>query len=206
MIIDKTLCDHKNFDKVINILINQCILVAKDNRYRLCELEVYYKNKDHPDDYVHCDDDQLDFEGFYFHKYKNGSYKAGTYKGMDITFGDRTNNTYYGILVRSIMNIQTNEFIEGPCKCVNEIIGQFGVETVKDFMLNKPKKLSISDKENELYIEKVNDLKKEDIYAGPRVGLSNKYPDYLSKNYRYAVFIKKIKKQKKFTRIEANDL
>ena len=35
----------------------------------------------------------------YFHKFKNGSYKEGTFKGMDISLGNSDKNIYFGILI-----------------------------------------------------------------------------------------------------------
>ena len=35
------------------------------------------------------------------------SFKAGTYKGMDLTFGNREKAVYGGILIRAIMNVET---------------------------------------------------------------------------------------------------
>ena len=190
------LIHHDNFTKIADVLLNKNVLAVKNKQFRLCEIEFYYRNKSHNDEYVHCDDDQLDFGGFYFHKYKTGSYKSGTYKGLDITFGDRKSETYFGILIRSMMDLETKEFTEGPCKCVNKILEQFGFETVADFMKDKPAKLTIGDKTHEFYLKEKSDLIEENMLQGPRAGLSQKYPDYLMKFYRYAIFANKIKKQK----------
>lgn len=194
MSITKDLCNLAKFNEISNILLNKSVLCVGERKFRICEIEMYYRDKDHDDQYVHGDNDQLDFGIFYFHKYKNGSYKSGTYKGMDITLGN--NGTYFGILIRSIMDVKTHELIEGPCKSVNAMLAEFKCHDVKEFMSNKPKKLSIFDKKYGLYIEQTNDLKSEEIMCGPRVGLSAKYPDFLNKDYRYAIFSNKIKKQK----------
>lgn len=201
MLIKKELATHENFNEISNILLNKSILIVKDKKFRLCEIEFYYCDNDHKDDYTHCSDDQLDFGIFYFHKYKNGTYKSGTYKGLDLTFGNREKNTYFGILIRSIMDLDSNEFTEGPCKCVNKILEQFNFTTVNEFMNNKPSKLNIYDEKYEIYLSEC-DLKDQDIFVGPRVGLSDKYPEYLNKNYRYAILTKSIKKQKKFEKIK----
>jgi len=37
---------------------------------------------------------------WYFHRYGSKGYKSGTYKGLDITFGQ--DSMYGGILIRSI--------------------------------------------------------------------------------------------------------
>lgn len=193
--------EHTKFNEIANTLLNKTVLVVKDKTYRLCEIEFYYKGKDHDDTYTHTINDQSEFGKFYFHKYKNGSYKSGTYKGVDLTFGDRETMLYCGVLIRSMMDVNTKEFIEGPCKCVNKILELFGFNDVKSFMDGKQSPLSIYNKEQQLYIMDSN-LDKNDVFVGPRVGLSDKYPEWKMKDYRYATNIKLIKKQKKFVAVK----
>lgn len=195
------LCNAAHFTTISNILLNKSSLVVKNERFRLCEIEFYLKNDDHNDLYVHSIPDQKTFEGFYFHQFKNGSYKSGTYKGLDMTFGNV--NSYFGILIRSMMNVNTGEFIEGPCRCVNKILELFGVDDVKAFMTNGKfnTQLKLYTVENGLYLAE-QEHKSEAVFHGIRVGLSDKYPEFLNKNYRHAIFVKKIKKQKKFTEIK----
>jgi 3-methyladenine DNA glycosylase Mpg len=181
---------EKKFKEYAEKLLNNTILEVKNKKYRICEIEMYYCNDDHPDKYTHCDDWQMKFNKFYPHRFKNKVYKAGTYKCMDIAYGDEKTKTYFGILIRSIENIETNEFFTGPCISVNEILSNYSMKEFKEFM----EKYDI-DKEFTLKTKK---LDHEDIYTGPRVGLGDKYPEYKEKNYRYAIKTKKIKKQKKF--------
>lgn len=188
---------HTAFNEIANHILNKTKLVAGDNSYRICEIEFYYFGEEHQDSYTHCSNEQESKCKFYFHRYKNGTYKAGTYKCLDITMGEK--NIYFGILIRSIMNIETKEFIEGPCRSLTEILKQFGCKEVKEFCDEKDLPLKIYDKKNNLYLEDLeeNNLHKEQIYHGPRIGLSNKYPDWQNKHYRYAILIKNIKKQRK---------
>lgn len=189
--------NHTKFNDVADILLNHTILCTKDQKFRLCEIEFYYRSDDHDDKYVHSKKDQMKFGRFYFHQYGNGVYKSGTYKGVDLTFGSKKRNVYYGVLVRSICNIETGEFIEGPCRSVNKILEINKAHDVKEFVKDKKVPLKLYDNKD-LYIEHV-DLDKEQIYIGPRVGLSDKYPEFKDMKYRYAIMIKKIRKQKKFT-------
>lgn len=46
---------------------------------------------------------------------------------MDITFGDKETKTYFGILIRSMQNIDTNKFFTGYCICVNELLKYYNV-------------------------------------------------------------------------------
>lgn len=192
--IKKDLIDELKFDTIAEKLLNSYELVIGGEVYRICELEIYCRNEKHNDEYVHCNKDQSLYEKFYFHKYANGSYKGGTYKGMDITFGD--NKTFFGILIRSIYNERTGEFIEGPCRTVNKIleINEYDKNNLKEFVGENI--LSIYD-DKRIFLKYNDDLNFKNIYSGPRIGLSDKYPNFKLKNYRYVIYKKKIKKDKK---------
>lgn len=200
MKVTKDISTHTNFLTISDILMNKSVLVVKNKMFRLCEIEFYYRNNEHNDEYVHGMPEQKKFEGFYFHK-KGQSYKSGTFKGLDITFGN--DDTYFGVLIRSMLEIDTDNFIEGPCKCVNRILELYGVDNVKNFMINNnfTEQLGIYDVDNGIYLKEEDTLVPESVYGGMRVGLSNKYPDYLMRNYRHAIFIKRIRKQKKFVKL-----
>jgi hypothetical protein len=51
----------------------------------------------------------------------NMSFKGGSYKGMDLTFGKK-GVVHGGILIRSIMDMQSKEYIEGPCNTLDRIL------------------------------------------------------------------------------------
>lgn len=192
--------NSSNFEEIAKTILLQSILCVKDDEYDICEIEFYYRGKEHDDTYTHGMPDQKTKGKFYFHKYKTGTYKSGTYKGCDITLAP-DKKTYFGALIRSICDRKTKEFIEGPCRVVNKILEHFDVTTVKDFIGDKDVPLDIYDKENELYIS--HDFKKPkklpSIYAGSRIGLSDKYPDFQYKDYRFVPsnYVKNIKKQRK---------
>lgn len=161
---------------------------------------MYLRNDNHPDEYVHKNNDQLGFGIFYFHKYKNGTYKSGTCKGLDISMGDEKTNTYFGILIRSIQNIQSGEFVEGSCNCVNKMLEQFNnVKTVRELFDNYfPDIKQVSIFHNLLKLDyKPDCLITQQIYKGPRIGLSDKYPEYKNRPYRFAIMKNNIKKMKK---------
>jgi hypothetical protein len=181
---------HKQlFDDTANKLLNNSIIQVLDKTYRIHEVEMYYHNQDHPDEYTHKHPKQMENNQFYPHQYKSGGYKAGTYKCMDICFGNKETNTYFGVLIRTIENLVTHEFFTGPCICMREVLSNFGCSEFKEFFEHH----SIDE------IKLIDQpLVNETIYIGPRVGLSDKYPVYQDKYYRYATNIKQIKKQKKF--------
>jgi hypothetical protein len=184
---------EKLFNDYAEKLLNETLLCVKGKKYRICEIEMYYHGKDHLDEYTHKDTMQMEFGKFYPHRFKNGTFKSGTYKCMDIAYGDKKNKIYFGILFRSIQNIETKEFFCGPCVSVNELLKLYDCNEFKDFV-------GTYDIDKEFVLEKAK-LPKEDIYIGPRVGLGDKYPDFKMKNYRYAITIKNIKKQKIFEKL-----
>lgn len=186
---------YNNPNLLINTLLNNYVIHVKDTLYRMHEVELYLKNTSHDDLYTHTNSDQLLFGKWYFHKFKNGSYKGGTYKGMDLTLGNNV-DTYCGILIRSMCKLGTEDIIEGPCNCVNKILSHYGFNDIKSFMADKTNPMNINDSNGALFLEKNDKLEKETIYVGPRIGLSEKYPEYRVKPYRFVIQPIKIKKEK----------
>lgn len=182
------------FLQIADILLNHCCLTVNKTKYRLMEIEFYLKCEAHPDPYTHCDPDQLLMHTFYFHKFKTGTYKAGTFKGMDITFGDHNANAYFGILIRTIENITTGEVIEGPCNVVNRILTEYEEPDLISFTNGQILNIFENDKNFILGISK--NLNKREIFYGPRIGLSSKFMEYHKKLYRFVSNKDKIKKKK----------
>src|SRR3989338_4156712 len=114
----------QKFEKIARKIMCGMTLFAGDNKYMICEIQFYLYNGEHEDVFVHRHPLQKTKMQCYFHHTcdKEHSYKSGTYKGLDITCGD--NESYGGILIRSIYNEDKKEMIEGPCKIVDEIIEQ----------------------------------------------------------------------------------
>lgn len=127
---------------------------------------------------------------------------------MDITYGDSEKKVYFGILIRSIRDMVTGEFFTGPCVSVNELLRNFVGPDPAD-IVKEWKGLEAFTEESETVISFVNrkfalidaTVPPLSIFVGPRVGLSEKYPDYQQREYRYAVDIKDIKKQKIFRQL-----
>lgn len=151
------------------------------DKYRIAEAECYYFNQtDHPDPYVHKHKDQLATRTLYFHRKKAA--KIGfTLKGIDITFGNGTD--YGGMLIRSLIEIDTGTITEGPSKVVDLLLVDNNVSSVTE--------LKTSGKSISLDVDTNDPL----IMVGPRIGLNPvKSPEYRNRNYRFA--IKGIKKDK----------
>lgn len=201
--IDCLIKKHNNYRTIFNelseTLMNNSVLVAGQDSYRICEIEFYlFCPTTHPDPVVHCSPDQKTSCSFYFHK-TGTTYRGGTYKGLDITFG--SDNIYAGILIRSMYNIKKDLVVEGPCKCVDAILTSTGYDSIQNLVLGEKNKgttkwkLLPVDREHanqSLYVVQ-NDNGREnrlEMYVGPRVGLKyvvNKPNSltYIMRDYRY---------------------
>ena len=187
--------------KIMNYLLNQCKLVVDGNEHELIELELYLHSKQHPDPFVHMNEQQMNFGTWYFHKggkRLDSNFRGGTFKGLDIIFGSKTDNIYAGILIRSLCD-KNNKLIEGSCNCVNHILSLVNKDNdIPGFIKNHCNDLSIfNDSKNELYIKgltsdmNISGLTSNNsiIFCCPRVGLSLKkglpnQKQYIMKNYR----------------------
>lgn len=185
---------QEKFNKIANLLLNKTILKVNKKKFRICEIEIYLKDKKHNDEYTHCNKDQSKFGKWYFHKTHKNNYKGGTFKGMDLTLGDKTTKRYCGILIRSIYDIKKKELIEGPCKCVDKILALYSKDKIIDF--TNSKLLSSVDNNHQFHLVD-KDLEREAIYKGERIGLSEKYPKFQKQKLRYLIYKDKIKKGKK---------
>ncbi|OUM70593.1 hypothetical protein PIROE2DRAFT_1114 [Piromyces sp. E2] len=126
------------FDKISDILLNETLLLVKSKCFRIAEIEFYYNDIErHHDPFTHNDPIQYNQNYWYFHR-KGGVYRGGTWKGVDITFGQLSPIKYSGgILVRSIQEINNNksgEYIHGPSKVVDKILEIFKRNSVKELV------------------------------------------------------------------------
>lgn len=191
---NKEIINPESFDSLANLILNNTSLFINGIRYRIIEIEFYYRNvNNHNDQYTHCCDEQKLWGKFYFHRYKNGTYKNGTYKGLDMTLGKM--NTHFGILIRSIYNTIENYVVTGSCNVVNDIIKKYDCESIIDFTNNKT--LDMLSNDRNFLVKNRKWKNREQIYYGKRVGLSDKYPEFRYKKYRYLIMKDHIKKQKR---------
>jgi hypothetical protein len=83
------------FADIADDFLNRRVLVLNEfenspkTEFRLTEIEFYLYSETHPDPYTHRSEEQRAFNAFYFHKFSNGTYKSGTWKGLDICLGDQ---------------------------------------------------------------------------------------------------------------------
>lgn len=201
---NKTKPTKNDLQDIAKIILNRTKIVSGGKSYRICEIEFYLRCDNHKDEYTHCNKDQLKYGRWYFHQFANGSFKAGTFKGMDLTLGDKDNNKYLGILVRSLYDMDMNIMIKGPSNCVNELIGNHNESNVKDFMSKVYSNVGLrtlptkkTTKNKYIYLRDYIHREDNEIYHGPRIGLSDKYPVWRDINYRFVVKKNLIIKQKR---------
>ena len=183
---------YAKIDAFCRSLLHSAQFVVFDHVCRFLELEFYHYSASHPDSYTHRDKIQSKMGKWYFHRSGN-SYKSGSFKGLDFTFGGE--DAFGGVLIRSI---QTDEskVICGPSLCVDFLIQQSGLKSVKELDPQVYDK-SIWDPENSMRIESCpqRDI---DIYSSARVGLSvgssKERHRFVMRRYRFLTETKEIKK------------
>lgn len=154
---------EEKFNSIAKKIMNEYQLVIGHCNYRLTEIEFYYHSEihKHSDENCHKDDKQLNFNKWYFH----GS-------GLDLAFGDKEKNIYFGILIRGIKNItaDTDHYVSGPLNVVQEIFDQIG---------------QITSKETRFFIEKAETPFSETPVKSTRINLPKKEDEYFNSKYRY---------------------
>ena len=187
----------ENFPYLADRILNYTMLMIAGQPHRICEIEFYLNSPNHHDSYVHGHDDQTKKGTWYFHRFNNGTYKAGTFKGMDIVVG--SGDTHGAILIRAVVDVNGRKMIEGPCKTVDHILSLCGVDSIMTLTGNAS--LNVLDNARGVILVEGNPTKLEPISVGPRIGLSDKYPEYRNKPYRYVIGPVK-KEKKKLTRLQ----
>lgn len=112
-------------------LMNSWDLWIAGQPFRIVEVEAYVHSPHHADPYAHGDEGQATCGNWYFHK-KGGTYKSGSFKGMDLACGDKESNVFAGLLLRAIID-SSEKLIEGPCLVVDKILELNGKASIADF-------------------------------------------------------------------------
>lgn len=205
--------EHENaafqtlFQQIATEMFHNYTFMINGVPHRFTEME-FYLNTDqknggdagtHPDDFTHDDPIQKGDPGcFYFHK-MNGKYKAGSFKGLDITVAK--NGVFGGILIRGVQKLTAPRIlIDGPSLVVDHILKLCGTATIPD-LVSKMTGLSACDGNNIIRVEPATTQGTRTVYSSARVGLSLKDPshnriNYISRFYRFFTHPKETKKGK----------
>src|ERR1700730_3426370 len=75
------------FPRLADCLLNGSLLVIGNKTPRFTEVEVYYHSPGHADPFSHRDPVTQQCGRWYFHR-SSGTYRSGSFKGLDLAFGD----------------------------------------------------------------------------------------------------------------------
>ncbi|TFK74507.1 hypothetical protein BDN72DRAFT_789383 [Pluteus cervinus] len=140
------------------IILNHHMVVSwggEETAFQIIELEFYYlKGVCHEDPFTHGSEEQKISGRWYFHRAPQFSkdstrsatstsmYRAGSRKGMDLTFGGPVSETPQkpssdvllrgGILLRSIRNVSTGKITSGPSLLVDQVLSHCRTESITE--------------------------------------------------------------------------
>ncbi len=168
-------------------LLNEIDFVVNGVAYRFAELEAYYHGPGHADLFAHRDPVQLENGRWYFHR-TCGEYRGGSFKGLDLAFGDGT--AHFGILIRTVVG-PGDTFLDGPCVTVDHLLARTKAASVAalDGLIGGRK---IWDAASPLSIRMTEIPRTAEVFRCSRVGLSLKKahgkpdaPKFVARPYRY---------------------
>ncbi|MGD1875237.1 MAG: hypothetical protein ACFB02_19560 [Mastigocoleus sp.] len=198
-IIQENDCITNWFDDIASVLLNGYSLIVNYCTYRILEVEFYYFASNHSDIFAHQNPLQKSCGYWYFHRQGEKSYKNGSFKGLDITFGNYA--SYGGILIRSLESVE-GKLIIGPSLCVDALLAQTNTDSIGE--LDKALVgLKVSDGSSIIRLEETSEVRNDQIFCSARIGLSLKKLQFISEKqqyilrpYRYLVQPRKVSKGK----------
>lgn len=169
------------FARSANCLLNSTSLVVGGMSLRLTEVEVYYNGPGHADPFAHRDPIQLECGRWYFHP------RGGSYKGLDITFGDGVATG--GWLIRGLES-PDGTLTDGPSLVVDALLARSGY-SIPAVLKSAIGDRTIWDATAPIHLVEVPDEGRP-VLACARVGLSLKRvvagdgrAEFLTRPYRY---------------------
>ncbi len=154
------------FTRIAQRLLNGSRLVVGRQAHRLVEIEFYYWSQTHPDPFTHRDPIQFHIGHWYFHRTR-GTFRGGSFKGLDLTFGDRT--TSGGILFRGLETPE-GTLIDGPSLCVDHLLDATGAASVSALDRAIAGRLAW-DESNPLLLRQMDTIEDRPLVRSARVGL-----------------------------------
>ncbi|HLX54298.1 MAG TPA: hypothetical protein VKR58_10170 [Aquella sp.] len=170
------------FDNIAVLLLRQTKIVTPKDHFHFREIEIYFYDKEiHKDPYTHKNPRQGEFGEWYFHRYTDiSTFLKSNRNGVDITFGNKDQKLFGGILIRKIQNTTTNELIVGINKVSRELIANIGEENTNAIALGVGGKAF--DNKQILHLEVDGNNYSAPIYKTQRNGLAFR-DDELSRDY-----------------------
>ncbi len=168
-------------------LLNGADLLVAGEPYRVAEVEVYYHGPGHFDPFCHRDPVQVHAGRWYFHR-SAGEYRGGSFKGLDLTFGDGTARV--GVLLRTLI-APDGTAIVGPSLTVDHLLARTG-EADPAALDRRLGTRPFWETPAPLAVREATPARTAAVYATPRVGLSLRrargrpdMPPYLLRPYRF---------------------
>lgn len=167
-------------------LLNGVDLLVVGDPYRVAEVEMYYHDAAHPDPFTHRDPVQRESGRWYFHR-TGGAYRGGSFKGVDLTFGD--GRATFGVLVRTVV-APDGTLIDGPSLTVDHVLARTKAAGVAELDARIAGR-SIWDESSPLAVRTVTTPRTAEVISTSRIGLSLKRthtPDalrFVMRPYRY---------------------
>jgi hypothetical protein len=175
------------FDGLAAQLLNGTQLIIADTPHRLVEVEAYYYGPGHLDPFTHRDPLQREPGRWYFHR-SGGAYRGGSFKGLDLTFGDGSASC--GVLLRSLARAD-GTLIVGPSLCVDHMLAATKLPTMKaldEAIAGRP----AWDATSPLALVEALPARHDAIWPTARIGLALKRttthadgPAFICRPYRY---------------------
>jgi hypothetical protein len=175
------------FDAIAEKLLNGATLRAGGKAHRLVEVEFYLHGAEHPDPFAHRDPLQLQCGRWYFHR-TAGAYRSGSFKGLDLTFGDGT--MHGGVLLRGL-ETEDGTLIDGPSLLVDHLLKLTKAASVRvlDSMIANR---AAWDASSPVRLEDTDSARTQPLFRCGRVGLTLKNARnkpaatrFILKPYRY---------------------
>jgi hypothetical protein len=175
------------FTGIAERLLNGCRLMTGRRALRLVEIEFYWWSAAHCDPFTHRDPIQFSIGHWYFHRTR-GTYRGGSFKGLDLTFGQGESSG--GILIRGLETPE-GALVDGPSLCVDHLLDATGAESVAQLDRAANDRLAWEG-ENPLLLRARDEDDKRPLVRSPRVGLLLKRvrdredaTRYVMRPYRY---------------------
>ncbi|KAK0207149.1 hypothetical protein DFS33DRAFT_647506 [Desarmillaria ectypa] len=210
-----------------------------ETKLQIMETEFYFWNSTcHRDPFTHGSQEQKVAGQWYFHRTPRRSidstqtlisisgYRGGTRKGLDLTIGSISptksryfpsgsrpdeQETYGGVLLRTLRDLNSGKIISGPSLLVDHIIQLSGAERISDLVenhwgndINAFKGPCVSERKTCMFLcpAPISNPKPH-IYKSPRIGLDLSHPgttaslthprvEFISQPYRYFVHPEKL--------------
>lgn len=183
------------FRAIAELILNRVTWRIGGDPHRFTEIEIYCNSPGHPDTFTHGDTMQEEFARWYFHR-SGGTYKSGSYKGLDLAFG--APGAPAGVLIRGL-ETPAGKLVDGPSMCVDHVLAGTGHRTIQSLVAAFDRDADET-ADSPLCVVMDDDPRDAAVHASPRVGLTLKRgvladrARFLARPYRFLSEPARIKK------------